>query len=81
MKKTFIISTALFLVILAAAALTYFFAHSNPFRKKPTIKVGVLHSLTGTMAISERPVVDATLLAIEEINKIGLHEYYSYKEL
>ncbi len=35
------------------------------------IKVGVLHSLTGTMAISEKPVVDATLLAIEEINKKG----------
>lgn len=35
------------------------------------IKVGVLHSMTGTMARSERAVVDATLLAIEEINKKG----------
>ncbi len=35
------------------------------------IKVGVLHSLTGTMAISERPVIDATLLAIREINENG----------
>ena len=35
------------------------------------IKVGVLHSLTGTMAISERPVVDATLMAIEQINEEG----------
>ena len=35
------------------------------------IKVGVLHSLTGSMAISELPVVDATLLAIEEINASG----------
>jgi len=35
------------------------------------IKVGILHSLTGTMAISEKPVVDATLLAIEEINASG----------
>ncbi|MDT7042979.1 urea ABC transporter substrate-binding protein [Candidatus Nitronereus thalassa] len=35
------------------------------------IKVGILHSLTGTMAISERSVVDATLLAIEEINSKG----------
>lgn len=32
-----------------------------------TIKVGILHSLTGTMAISEKSVVDATLLAIEQI--------------
>jgi urea transport system substrate-binding protein len=30
-----------------------------------------LHSLTGTMAISEKSVVDATLLAIDEINASG----------
>lgn len=35
------------------------------------IKVGVLHSLSGTMAISEVTVRDATLLAIEEINAAG----------
>jgi urea transport system substrate-binding protein len=35
------------------------------------IKVGVLHSRSGTMAISENSVVDAELLAIEEINKAG----------
>jgi urea transport system substrate-binding protein len=35
------------------------------------IKVGVLHSRTGTMAISERSVIDATLLAIHEINEAG----------
>lgn len=38
---------------------------------RPPIKVGVLHSLTGTMAISEKSVVDATLMAIEEINLRG----------
>jgi len=37
----------------------------------PPIKVGILHSRTGTMAISERPVIDATLLAIDEINESG----------
>ncbi|MFB2894042.1 urea ABC transporter substrate-binding protein [Aerosakkonemataceae cyanobacterium BLCC-F50] len=36
-----------------------------------TIKVGILHSLSGTMAISEKSVVDAEQLAIEEINKSG----------
>jgi len=36
-----------------------------------SIKVGVLHSLSGTMAISEKSVVDANQLAIEEINKAG----------
>ncbi|MFC7644055.1 transporter substrate-binding protein [Streptosporangium lutulentum] len=36
-----------------------------------TIKVGILHSLSGTMAISEVTVRDAELLAIEEINASG----------
>lgn len=36
-----------------------------------TIKVGILHSLSGTMAMSEVSVKDAELLAIEEINKAG----------
>jgi urea transport system substrate-binding protein len=35
------------------------------------IKVGILHSLSGTMAISEVSVKDAELLAIEEINAKG----------
>ena len=36
-----------------------------------TIKVGILHSLSGTMAISETTVVDAEELAIKEINAAG----------
>ena len=36
-----------------------------------TIKVGILHSLSGTMAISETSVRDAELLAIKEINEKG----------
>ncbi|RCJ18035.1 urea ABC transporter substrate-binding protein [Nostoc sp. ATCC 43529] len=36
-----------------------------------TIKVGILHSLSGTMAISEKSVVDAEKLAIKEINANG----------
>jgi urea transport system substrate-binding protein len=35
------------------------------------IVVGVLHSQSGTMAVSENPVIDATLLAIEEVNAAG----------
>jgi urea transport system substrate-binding protein len=35
------------------------------------IKVGILHSLSGTMAISEKSVVDAEQMAIEEINNAG----------
>ena len=36
-----------------------------------TIKVGILHSLSGTMAISETSVRDAEMLAIDEINAAG----------
>jgi urea ABC transporter urea binding protein len=40
-------------------------------KSAPPLNVGVLHSLTGTMAYSESPVVDATLLAIDELNRRG----------
>ncbi|MEX0848917.1 MAG: urea ABC transporter substrate-binding protein [Candidatus Dependentiae bacterium] len=52
-------------VLLTVGVYSYF------FRNKETIKVGVLHSMTGTMASSERPVVDAVLMAIDEINEKG----------
>lgn len=37
----------------------------------PPIRIGVLHSLSGTMANDERPLVDAVRLAVEEINAGG----------
>jgi len=36
-----------------------------------TIKVGILHSLSGTMAISETSLKDMALMTIDEINKAG----------
>lgn len=36
-----------------------------------TVSVGILHSLTGTMSISETAVADSEMMAIEEINKAG----------
>jgi urea transport system substrate-binding protein len=44
---------------------------ASPAAAGDTIKVGILHSLSGTMAISETTVVDAEMLAIEEINAAG----------
>ena len=38
---------------------------------KDTVKVGILHSVTGTMAISETGSVQAEKLAIEQINAMG----------
>jgi urea transport system substrate-binding protein len=52
---------------LAAAGM----ATSLPSFAADTIKVGVLHSLSGTMAISETVLKDVTLMAIDEINASG----------
>lgn len=35
------------------------------------VNVGILHSLSGTMSISEKSVANATLLALEEVNLSG----------
>jgi len=43
----------------------------NPVQAADTIKVGVLHSLSGTMAISETTLKDTVLMLIEEQNKKG----------
>ena len=37
-----------------------------------SIKIGVLHSLSGVMASSEKPLVDALELAIVEANAAGV---------
>ena len=46
-------------------------AFSGAFAADDTIKVGILHSLSGTMAISETTLKDAMLMLIEEQNKKG----------
>jgi urea transport system substrate-binding protein len=51
----------------AAAALLA----ATPSRAQETIKVGILHSLSGTMAISETTLKDTMLFLIEEQNKKG----------
>ena len=40
-------------------------------KSSESIKIGVLHSLSGTMAISEASLKDAVELAVEEINATG----------
>jgi urea transport system substrate-binding protein len=40
-------------------------------RDPEPIRIGILHSLSGTMAGSESALVDAALLAVEEINESG----------
>src|SRR5437660_12142464 len=36
-----------------------------------TIKIGVLHSLSGTMAISETTLKDTILMMVDDFNKMG----------
>ena len=47
------------------------FIVSSTAQAAETIKVGILHSLSGTMAISETSLKDVALMAIEEINAEG----------
>jgi len=56
---------------LLAIGLALFLAHVWKVQSLPPIRVGILHSLTGTMSISETPVVEAVQLSIEEINASG----------
>jgi len=60
------------LVLLAGATALFFLRSPTPVAvQREPIKVGILHSRTGTMAISEKSVIDATLFAIEELNANG----------
>jgi urea transport system substrate-binding protein len=53
--------------VAAAASLTL----ASMAQAADTIKVGILHSLTGTMAISETTLKDTMLMLIDEQNKKG----------
>jgi len=64
-RRTFIKATVLS-TALASIGLASFGALAAD-----TIKVGVLHSLSGTMAISETALKETVLMTIEEINKAG----------
>jgi urea transport system substrate-binding protein len=59
-------------VAVVAGALCFGMVSTGPSAAaSDTVKVGVLQSLTGTMAISEVTVKNATLLAIDQINAAG----------
>ena len=56
---------------LCAALATAGFASLDAAAQAKTVKVGVLHSLSGTMAISETVLKDVALMAFDEINAAG----------
>ncbi|UKJ72150.1 urea ABC transporter substrate-binding protein [Azospirillum brasilense] len=55
----------------AGLAVTFAAGFAAPASAQDTIKVGILHSLSGTMAISETTLKDVMLMLIEEQNKKG----------
>ena len=55
----------------ATAGLALGLAAALPAKAQDTIKVGILHSLSGTMAISETTLKDVMLMLIDEQNKKG----------
>ena len=63
MEKTRIMKKLIILLLMVILPTTVF--------AKETIKVGILHSLSGTMAISETSLKDVALMAIDEINADG----------
>jgi urea transport system substrate-binding protein len=66
-RRNIFIALALLAVLFMAALMAW--RHYSPVA--PSIRIGVLHSLTGTMAVSEKPLVDAVRLAVEEVNAQG----------
>ncbi|MFM9882226.1 MAG: urea ABC transporter substrate-binding protein [Burkholderiales bacterium] len=65
-RRTFIKTATL-----SAAIAAIGFGSAAALAQQKTVKVGILHSLSGTMAISETVLKDTALMAIEEINAAG----------
>jgi urea transport system substrate-binding protein len=66
-RRTFIKSVTAFAAGLALMAGSLMAQAAD----KPPIKVGILHSLSGTMAISETALKNMALMTIDDINKHG----------
>lgn len=64
-RKTLLIWLLGILLVVAAGA------WMQRSRTHAPVRIGVLHSLSGTMALSEAPLVDAVRLAVEEVNRSG----------
>src|SRR6266545_3767563 len=60
------LKTCLSAIVGTALTVVTFTAHAAD-----TVKVGVLHSLSGTMAISETSLKDVLLFTFDEVNKAG----------
>ncbi len=59
------------MLAIAASVAAIGAASTGALAQQKTVKVGILHSLSGTMAISETVLKDTVLMAIDEINAKG----------
>lgn len=66
-RRSFLALAFLAATLLLAAGIGLFERETHPH----PVRLGILHALSGPMAISERPMVEAEQLAIEEINAAG----------
>src|SRR5438477_8199593 len=66
MKRKHLLLTAILLVAVMVSAFGMMAT-----AQQPTIKIGVLHSLSGTMAISETTLKDTILMMVDDQNKKG----------
>jgi urea transport system substrate-binding protein len=59
------------MLAIAASVAAIGAASTGALAQQKTVKVGILHSLSGTMAISETVLKDTVLMAVDEINAKG----------
>ncbi|MGA8831559.1 MAG: urea ABC transporter substrate-binding protein [Desulfomonilaceae bacterium] len=71
MKKTTCYTLSFWASVLALSLSVVIFLNPIKTWAAGEVKVGILHSLTGTMAISETSLRDVVLMAIDEINAKG----------
>ena len=63
--------TVLIALAVPGAVAIWWFAPRQVGRIEPPIRVGILHSRTGPMKISEESMIDAEVMALKEINAAG----------
>jgi urea transport system substrate-binding protein len=72
MEKKFTLPVTIIVFTIIGVVLGVFvYQYFMQGKSNSSIRVGILHSQTGVMAISELSVIDATMLAIDEINASG----------
>jgi len=71
MKRRMFIRRLAVSAAVAAAVTTLGLGSTELYAQQKTVKIGVLHSLSGTMAISETVLKDVVLMAVDEINAKG----------